>query len=226
MWVTVVRSAAFLLFGGCAARSVAPESPGSASRPPAPAPEQAWLEELTTVWLARDTVPTLVVSTAPQRQGDGVLEVTVAPVRPEEQPWNAWPDGTARLFNDSAGYLWSVQVRSSRTVRWSPAHTLLAVNDSEQTFIPVAEPDTLLAPLLEGRRVETRAGGAQDLALRMRNADAFRSAYLPTAAQVGVQEGVVVFPAPTRTLQAVAMQLTMGFWVEGEGVRSYTFLFE
>ncbi|MDP2317122.1 MAG: hypothetical protein Q8P41_29790 [Pseudomonadota bacterium] len=177
-------------------------------------------------YLDRDTVPGPVVSHTPQTQSDGHFSVTVTPVRAEAQPWNVWPDGTARLFNDAVGYLWLVQLRSVRDVRWSPAHTRLAVNDTEQTFFPVAQADDLLGHLLQGAKWETRVGAPSNLDLRMRNADDFRRAYLGTDPRKGDREGVLLFPAPTRNLQAVAMELTLGVWSEGDGVREYRFLFE
>ncbi len=184
------------------------------------------VDELRQVWLDKDTVPSPIVSYAPQTRTDGGVAVTVAPALPEAEAWNAWPDGTARLFNDGIGYLWRVQVTSDRPVRWSPPHTQLAVNDTEQTFVAAVEPDDLLVPLLRGAALETRAGGPPDLALRMRNADDFRKAYLGVDPRTGTREGVLVFPAPARNLQAVAMELTLGLVVEGEGVRQYRFLFE
>ncbi|MFN7144494.1 MAG: hypothetical protein ACK4YP_12015 [Myxococcota bacterium] len=210
-----------------------PPAPGAAADVSAEAPPgtderaqyAAWVSELSQAWLDRGTVPSPVVSFAPQSATDGGLVVTVAPGLPEDQAWNAWPDGTARLFNDGIGYLWRVSIASDRAVRWSPAHTQLAVNDTDQTFLPVVEPDELLVHLLRGAALETRAGGPPNLSLRIRNADEFRRAYLGTEPTTA-RDAVVVFPAPSRTLQAVAMELTLGLWVEGSGVRQYRFLFE
>ena len=222
-------AALLLLLGGCA-------GPRSAVSGPTPLPETSddalragyaeLARDLREAWLNRDTVPGPVVSYTPQTRSEGGLVLTVAPALPEDEPWNAWPDGTARLFNDGVGYLWRVQIASDKPVRWSPPHTQLAVNDTEQTFLPVAEPDDLLMPLRRGAALETTAGVAPDLSLRMRNADPFRRAYLGTNTATGARDGVVVFPAPTRNLQAVAMELTLGVWVEGEGIRQYRFLFE
>ncbi|MDP2306200.1 MAG: hypothetical protein Q8P18_09230 [Pseudomonadota bacterium] len=177
-------------------------------------------------YLDRDTVPGPVVSYEAQTQRQEHFSVTVSPVLAERQPWNEWPDGTARLFNDAIGYLWRVEVHSDQEARWSPAHTVLAVNDSEQTFLAIAQPDDLLVHLLTGAREERRVGAPANLSLRIRNADDFRHAYLGTDARAGDRTGVLVFPAPTRNLQAVAMQLTVGFWTEDEGVKQYRFLFE
>jgi len=168
----------------------------------------------------------LGLDTAAQTQSRGGLVVTVAPVRAEDQSWNAWPDGTTRLFNDAIGYLWRVNLQSDQPVRWSPAHTQLAVNDSEQTFLAVAEPDALLEHLVLGARFETRVGAPPDLSLRIRSADDFRRAYLGTDARAGDRGGVVLFPAPVHNLQTVAMELTLGLWREEGGVQTYRFLFE
>lgn len=177
-------------------------------------------------YLDRDTVPGPVVSYATQTQGQGRFSVTVAPVLAEGQPWNKWPDGTARLFNDAVGYLWRIEVHSEGEARWSPGHTVLAVNDSEQTFLAIAEPDDILLHLMTGAREERRVGAPANLSLRIRNADDFRQAYLGTDARAGDHTGLLLFPAPTRHLQAVAMELTVGFWTEAEGVKQYRFLFE
>lgn len=229
--MTVRAIPALLLFllgaaSGCA-RAVQP--PLGPDRTDAPSERQAFdaaTADLVRSYLDRDTVPGPVVTGTPQTQEKGGLAVTVTPVRAEDQPWNAWPDGTARLFNDAIGYLWLVELESDRPTRWSPAHTQLAVNDTEQTFLPIAEPDDLLMHLMSGAMLETRVGAPANLSLRMRSADDFRRAYLGTEPRAGARTGVLMFPAPTRNLQAVAMELTLGVWTEGDGVREYRFLFE
>jgi hypothetical protein len=218
--------AVLLLLAGCARSAVPGDVPASSQVSIERQIFDAATEAMRRDYLDRDTVPGPVVSYAPQTQGHEHFSVTVAPVLAEGQPWNEWPDGTARLFNDAVGYLWRIEVRSDRETRWSPAHTELAVNDTEQTFLAVAQPDDLLVHLLTGAREEMRVGAPANLSLRIRNADDFRRAYLGTDARKGDRSGVLLFPAPTRNLQAVAMQLTVGFWTEADGVKEYRFLFE
>ena len=225
----VIPALLLVLWGGalgCARAVLPPDGPARAEAPTERQAFEAATAALARDYLHRDTVPGPVVSGAPQTQEQGGLAVTVTPVRAEDQRWNDWPDGTARLFNDAIGYLWRIELRSDRQTRWSPAHTQLAVNDSELTFLPIAEPDDLLMHLMSGAMLETRVGAPANLSLRMRSADDFRQAYLGTDPRSGVREGVLVFPAPTRNLQAVAMELTLGVWTEGDGVREYRFLFE
>ncbi|MFZ5475815.1 MAG: hypothetical protein ACOZNI_03490 [Myxococcota bacterium] len=188
---------------------------------------EAVADEMRRAYLARDTVPApTLASEAPQTvELDGV-RVTVSPVSAERQAWNAWPDGTARLFNDGLGYLWRVHLETERDVRWDPAATALAVNDSDQVFTPAVGPDELLQPVLQGAMLESALGARGDLALRARAADDFRRAYLSTRASPGPRDGVVVFPAPTRQIHTVAMELRLALVVEGVGDREFRFLFE
>lgn len=191
--------------------------------------QQARFEELSVqlghALFDRDTVPAPTLSFAAQtREQDGV-RVTVEPALAERQPWNAWPDGTARLFNDGVGFLWRVRIESSRVVQWSPAHTSLAVNDTDQIFSVASLPDEVLAPLLQGAALEAALGARGDLALRARNADDFRRAYLTARSGTG-QEGFVMFPAPTRSIHTVAMELRLGLVLEDVGLREFRFLFE
>jgi hypothetical protein len=183
-------------------------------------------ERIQEIFFQRGTVPAPLVSFTPQTQEQDGLVITVAPVLPESEPWNAWPDGTARLFNDSMGFLWSVRIVSDRPAHWIPAATQLAVNDSDQVFSAVTEPDEVLGHLVQGAALETRAGAPANLSLRARNADDFRHAYLGTDPRAGTRDGVLLFPAPTRQIQTVAMELTLAVAVEGLGVREYHFLFE
>lgn len=176
--------------------------------------------------LERDSVPRFLWSSVPQTAADAGVEVTVAPLRVEAQPWNEWPDGTARLFNDGVGYLWSVEIRGRVASHWAPAQTVLAVNDTEQTFTPAGAADALLEHLLYGARAELEAGLPPDLGLRLRNADPFRRAYLGTDTRTGDRTGVILFPAPATQLQGLAAELTLGVWVEGVGVRTFDFLFQ
>jgi hypothetical protein len=218
----------FALLGGCASASHtgAAPPPAAAAENPELAEFSDWMQALQHSWLDRGTVAEPVLSRTAQTRTEDGLTITVSPVLPEAQPWNAWPDGTSRLFNDAIGYLWQVKVVSTRPVRWSPEHTALAVNDTEQVFNPAPEPDDLLWQLVKGAALETRLGAPANLSLRVRQADDFRHAYLGTETATGAHEGVLLFPAPTRQIQAVAMELTLGIAFPDEGVKQYRFLFE
>lgn len=176
--------------------------------------------------LDRETVPAPTLSFTPQTQVRGELRLTVAPLLAERQAWNAWPDGTARLFNDSVGYVWAVRIEAPRPVRWSPVGTALAVNDTEQVFPVAATPDEVLVHLVRGAAWEAAVGKRADFALRARKADGFRRAYLNAADRVGIQEGILIFPAPTRNIHAVAMNLVIGLVVDDLETETFTFLFE
>lgn len=185
----------------------------------APAEDQAAyrevLDELAVDWFRRGTVPDFGVALAPQTWTADGLVVTAQPVRVEGAAWNAWPDGTARLFNDALGFVVQVKMEGKPSVRWDPSHTALAVNDSDQVFTPVSSAEDLLEHLQRGARLEVRAGLPANLSLRLRNADEFRRAYLPIEG-APMTEGLIFFPAPARTLQVVAMELRLGVVVSGD----------
>ncbi len=185
----------------------------------------AVLSELSAEWFALGTVPDLCVKPGSQTWTAEGLVVTVTPERAEGASWNGWPDGSARLFNDSLGFLIRVHIQGKGQVRWDPSHTSLAVNDSDQVFVPVPGPDDLLGHLLRGARMETRAGLPPNLSLRLRNADEFRRNYL-SSESAPVVDGVMLFPAPARTLQVLAMELRLGVVVEGDRLHELRFLFE
>jgi hypothetical protein len=176
--------------------------------------------------LDRGLVPPPVVSFSPQQQERDGVRVTVAPILAEAQPWNTWPDGGARLFNDALGYLWTIRVESLRPVRWNPSRTELAVNDTEQVFAVAPRADDVLVPLLNLAAWEAAVGARSDFALRMRRAGDFRHAYLTSDATTGSREGIVVFPAPSASIQCVAMQLTVGLVTDEGKAEEFRFLFE
>jgi hypothetical protein len=217
------RLAVLVLLAGCAARQPAP--------PPA-TPEAVEEFEAFSTWLranhlARERVPGLLLnSVAPQTQERDGVRVTVAPVSAERQAWNAWPDGTARFFNDAGGYLWTIHVESDAPVRWDPRATALAVNDTDTVFTAAVGPEEMLHPILQAAAHESLSGAGGDYGLRLRNAEDFRRAYLPTRELPGVADGVVFFPAPAFRLQALALELRLAFVVDGGGSREFRFLFE
>jgi len=155
---------------------------------------------------------------------DGVT-VTARAVKLEEQPWNIWPDGSARLLNDAQGYGVIVTLTGAH-LRWDPSHTELAVNTTDQVFPPAPTPEELLTPLLMLARYEVQLGLEQDTQLRLRSAEGFRSAYLSTKESDEKNEGIIVFPAPASRLFAVCLQLTIGVVADGKRLDEFTFLFE
>ena len=165
-----------------------------------------------------------VVDFEPQTQTRDGVQVTAGPIRLEAEPWNVWPDGTARLFNDAVAFAVHVHIRGPG-VRWDTAHTRLAVNTTEQVFAPAPAPDDALMHLFWLARSESRAGLPPDSELRLRNADGYRAAYLPTS-RGPEATGMIVFPAPAARLFAVALELTLGVEVGGSRVEEFIFLFE
>lgn len=208
-----------MILAGCAPAHQRPPSPAHAE---ALADFESLRAEIDRRLFQRHRVPGPNLSYEPQTVEVQGLRVTAHPALAEEQPWNLWPDGTARLFNDTVGYLWVLDIEASAPVRWDPGRTRLAVNDTEQVFPPASGPDELLTHLLTGARWEVALGAAGELNLRARAADGFRQLYLGSAPIAGHQEAIVVFPAPTERIHAVAMQLTVAF----EDGRSFEYLFE
>lgn len=175
--------------------------------------------------LERNRVAGPNLSTAPQTAAADGIKVTVHPASAEGQAWNSWPDGTARLFNDSTGYLWIVEVDSPGPISWLPAGSQLAVNDTEQVYRVAAGPDEVLTHLLTAARLETALASSGDLDLRVRAADAFRQVYLARTPLTGHHEAVVMFPAPAGRIHAIAMELSLSFQTPS-GVRRFDWLFE
>lgn len=205
--------------GGCAATHPAP------SRPTPDRDLSANVAEAHHMLLGTAVAYGPVVSFDTQtRTRDGMV-VTARAVKLEDQPWNVWPDGSARLLNDAQGYAVVVAITGAQ-VRWDPAHTELAVNTTDQVFPPASTPEELLTPLLLLARYEAQLGLEQDTQLRLRSAEGFRSAYLSTKEAEGQAAGIVVFPAPAARLFAVALQLTLGVIVDGKRMEEFTFLFE
>lgn len=165
------------------------------------------------------------VSFAPQTaQHDGV-RVTVQPILVEEQPWNAWPDGTARLFNDTVGWFWLVQIESDDPARWRPDATRLAVNDTDAVYPAAPSFEPLMEELARLDAAARILGEDADVGLRIHAATGGLAAALPVEAFTGRATGVVLFPAETTEVHAVAMELTLGVERAGE-LESYRFVFE
>ncbi len=164
------------------------------------------------------------VTLTAQTQTRGGVEVRAQAVRLEAEPWNAWPDGTARLLNDTVAFGVRVEIHGD-DVRWDPSHTELAVNTTEQVFPPALSADQVLDHLLWLARHEAELGLPPDAQLRLRNAEGLRAAYLPSVSGEAAS-GVILFPAPAGRLFAFALQLTLGVELEGGRVEEFVFLFE
>jgi hypothetical protein len=166
-----------------------------------------------------------VVSFDAQTQTKNGVAVIAHAIRLEDQSWNIWPDGSARVLNDAQGFGLQVEISGNR-VRWDPAHTELAVNTTDQIFPPAPTAEELLTPLMLLARYEAQLGLGVDTQLRLRSADGLRSAYLSIEEEEGRTAGVVIFPAPASRLFAVCLQLTLGVVVDGTRMEAFTFVFE
>lgn len=174
--------------------------------------------------LARALTAPPNVSFEPQTTEREGMRVTVQPILAEEQPWNAWPDGRARLFNDTVGWFWLVEIRSAGDARWRPDATRLAVNDTEAVYAAAPGFETLMEDLAR-LDAAARLLGEEDLSMRLRAAEGGLAAAMPAGAFAGEARGVVLFPAETTEVHAVAMELTLGVEHEGE-LESFRFVFE
>jgi hypothetical protein len=165
-----------------------------------------------------------VVRLEPQSQTRDGVRVTARPVRLEAEPWNTWPDGTSRLFNDAIAF--GVQIdMHGQGLRWDPAHTQLAVNTSEQVFPPAPSAGDALLHLLWLSRDEARAGLAPDAELRLKSAGPYRDAYLSSIPGSDIT-GLIVFPAPAAQIFAVTLELRLAVEVSGHRTDDFVFLFE
>ncbi len=201
-------------------------SPAAPAEPPGQL--AADIAESENLFLAHNVGFGPAVAYTAQTRSQGGVVVTATPARLEAEAWNSWPDGTARLVNDAVAFGMEIAIHPDpdhASVQWDPRHTELAVNTTDQVFPPAIEPDEILTRLLLLARYEARGGLPPDAQLRLRNADAFRTAYLTTAPAPSAV-GTVIFPAPAANLFAVALQLKLGVEVDGSRVETFVFLFE
>ncbi|MBX2800036.1 MAG: hypothetical protein KTR31_20330 [Myxococcales bacterium] len=162
----------------------------------------------------------------------GAVTATARPLRPEDAPWNRWPTGGHRLFNNRAALLFEVSIRSDEPLVWLPAGTTLELND-EHTVVPAAETtEALLADLLSHAFLEEQWSIPGDLVDRARGAGPFRAAYLPLHAQDGAMEGIMAFPlwaGPGRSLaelHVVAVRLTVKVGMGSEEEADLVWVFD
>ena len=165
-------------------------------------------------WLAPVRGPLTLMTQDPVHASVGDVRASARPLRPQQAEWNRWPDGSARLFNDNAGWLIEVQVTGPHRLRWLPVGTGLELNDPGDGLRPAHTPDELLQPLLIGALEQERNFLDGDLIERTRAAGPFRAAYLPLVDQEQVLEGVIAFPVPGAPPQARAMRLTLAVAVD------------
>lgn len=144
----------------------------------------------------------------------GDIEIQARPLRPQDAEWNRWPDGTARLFNNSAGWLVELRIDGPHGLRWLPVGTRLEINEPGAPIKPAHTPDELLQPLLIGALEQERNFLEGDLLDRTRAAGPFRAAYLPLSEHEQRLEGVIAFPTPGGPPQARAMRLTVAVAVD------------
>ena len=150
--------------------------------------------------------------------GDGVVSVTVRPVRAEDQAWNRWGAGPElRLFNNAAAWLFEVEVTGPGPLGWIPGRTILEVNDPGRGLPALASPEPLLDPLVGHAWLEADGGGPVELAERTRAAGPFRAAWLPLRVDEGPLSGVIGFPiGAAADVHVVAFRLTLA--LESAGV--------
>jgi len=166
------------------------------------------------------------VDPQPQRVTSGDLALIIAPIRAEKEDWNLWNDGSSRLFNDSRGYLWSVDIQVDQPVRWLARTSVLRVNARDSVFPAAASADECFRDLvlLAWWRLDQELG--LDLQARLDAAGPFRENYLPEEIPAGSHRYVLFFPAPAVVLDPVAMELTLQFYAASGGNRTFTLLFE
>lgn len=165
-----------------------------------------------------------------QREGTstlGEVEGRVRLVLAEDAAWNDWPDGTARLFNNSAAHLFEVTLDGhGHDLCWIPPATTLELNVAGNTFKAAPTQEALLEELVFWGFQQERAVIDGDLADRARAAGDLRRAYLPTSCGPELT-GLIAFPlVETDTnrahldglspeqLHVVSMRLTLGLEVD------------
>ena len=163
----------------------------------------------------------------------GALEVAARLGRAESSTWNAWPDGTARLFNNRVAHLFDIEIVGDGPVGWMPSHTTLELNEPGAALPAAPGPETLLSDLLGLALKAERHLLDSELTERTRSAGAFRAAYLPPAGADRIA-GVIAFPlwaadpsmqGPLAEKHVVAMRLTLTL-MDSEGPRSVELVFE
>jgi hypothetical protein len=174
-----------------------------------------------------------VIEMAEQKARSGGLTVTARLASAESSPWNIWPDGTARLFNNRVAHVFEIELEGEGALGWMPRSTTLELNEPGVALVAAGGPDVLINDLLGLALQAERQLVDSQLVARTRAAGAFRRAYLPPAG-VGQMSGVVAFPLWASDLtdqtalaekHVVAMRLTLTV-MDGDGARSVVMVFE
>jgi hypothetical protein len=168
------------------------------------------LRDFRDYWLVPAKIAPPTVDFAAQRATAGAYVATIAPMLPEDAPWNQWHGGELRLFNNRAGYVFQLTIEGPGPVRWLPGETWLRLNGKGDRLPPAEVPDQLLAPLF-GAALDQEAMLVEgDLVERTRAAGPFRAAYLPSTSSPTPLQGVLAFTLPDPEAQVVAFELTVG----------------
>ena len=168
-----------------------------------------------------------------QQAESGALRVVAKLLPAESAAWNAWPDGTLRLFNNRVAHLFEVEIAGDGPIGWIPAGTTLELNDPETVLVAAPGPEVLLHDLvllaLQAEQQLLDSG----LTERTRGAGAFRSAYLAPAGSDRLR-GLIAFPlwaedpakqGPLSEKHVVAMRLTLAV-VDRDGPRQVEIVYE
>jgi len=153
------------------------------------------------------------------------------PLRPEDQTWNLWPDGGARLFNNRMAHVFRVTLQGEGVIGWIPEETTLELNDPSIRLVASGSPDGLLLDLLYFAKAQEDWILDGDLVARTRAAGPFRAAYLPARGD-GVLEGIIGFPMSDNgdplgvaETHVVAERLTVAV-TTAEGIERLVWVFE
>jgi len=171
------------------------------------------------------------IDTTPRRaDGDGIWGMA-APIRAEEESWNQWPDGSARLFNNRMAHLFEVSLQGDGLIGWVPEDTSLELNDPSIRLISSGSPEGLLVDLLYFAKTQEDWILDGDLVARTRAAGAFRSSYMPARGS-GRIDGIIGFPissldAPMEVADThiVAERLTVSV-TTAQGIRTLVWVFD
>ena len=163
-------------------------------------------------------------------EAEGVWGIAT-PIRPEDAPWNQWPDGGARLFNNRMAHLFEVTLHGEGVIGWVPEETSLELNDPSVRLVASGSPEGLLVELLYFARIQEDWILDGDLVARTRAAGPFRAAYLPARGQgaltglIGFPMSMVDLPPEVASTHVVAERLTVAVTTPS-GIHTLVWVFE
>jgi hypothetical protein len=171
---------------------------GCARRPARPTPsEQQEMADRIAAFSEHLLEPARVappsVERGPKRASAGPVTATVELVLPEEESWNRWRDGSARLFNNRVALLFDVRIDGPGPITWDARQSTLALNDEHTVLTAAEDAEILLAGLLVHALLSEEWGVECDLVDRTRAAGPFRAAYLSPSATEAPLEGLLGF---------------------------------